>query len=170
MYDILDDIFDNDGSSAEKIKIKKLHKRLYDQQYRKINKNKKNSGQRRWRLNNIDKEKDKQLRYKYNITLDMKKSMYAYQNGKCGGCGEAKELNELQIDHCNETLILRGLLCYSCNRGLGSLKHSTRILLGCLQYLNNVPAQKLFYGHKIPKRMLSMKEKGYKLVHKKVLV
>lgn len=43
------------------------------------------------------------------------------QKGKCGICGKSakREKRKLALDHDHNTLIVRGLLCYSCNSKLG---------------------------------------------------
>lgn len=40
------------------------------------------------------------------------------------------------IDHCHETGKIRGVLCVSCNSGIGSLGDTTKGVKQALEYLN----------------------------------
>jgi Recombination endonuclease VII len=53
----------------------------------------------------------------YGLTLDDWDRMLIEQLGCCAICNEA--VLELHVDHCHESDIVRGLLCTSCNNGLG---------------------------------------------------
>lgn len=67
-----------------------------------------------------DHNKDYMLRYTYGITLEQYNSLPQ----ECGICGrndhDGRGL-KLSVDHCHTTGKVRGLLCNSCNRGLGLL-------------------------------------------------
>lgn len=69
--------------------------------------------------------------YEYSLLLEA-------QEGKCAICGVAhgnKNGERLVIDHCHDTGAVRGLLCHSCNRGLGMLRDSAVLLQAALNYL-----------------------------------
>jgi hypothetical protein len=51
----------------------------------------------------------------------------------CGAPGSSKKRNS--IDHDHETAQVRGLLCDSCNLGLGKFKDSPELLQRAIQYL-----------------------------------
>lgn len=80
--------------------------------------------------------RDYSLRSKYNITLEQYEKLLANQNGVCALCGLTetaidkyhKEIKSLAVDHCHETGKVRGLLCSSCNIGIGNLKHNPELL------------------------------------------
>ena len=59
------------------------------------------------------------------------------QNGRCAICGvpEYELPSRLYIDHDHETGKVRGLLCPSCNTGLGHLKDDPEVLLRACIYL-----------------------------------
>jgi len=64
------------------------------------------------------------------------------QNGRCAICGAPDghrscrgKKCRLAIDHDHRTGAIRGLLCNSCNRGLGRFKDSIAILESALRYL-----------------------------------
>lgn len=59
------------------------------------------------------------------------------QNNACAICGITTEENgkKLVVDHNHETLQVRGLLCQSCNSGLGFFKDSPTRLSIAIEYL-----------------------------------
>lgn len=63
----------------------------------------------------------------YDTLLDL-------QNGICAICDRPSKLH---IDHDHATGKVRGLLCRSCNHGLGNFKDDTTILVSAIKYLNN---------------------------------
>ncbi len=83
---------------------------------------------------------------KYKITTPERDSLLAKQNYKCKIC--SKEISfkpsvkdktnkdNANVDHCHKTNVIRGILCTSCNRGLGLLQDSTTILNQAIKYLN----------------------------------
>ena len=77
---------------------------------------------------------------RYGITIDDYNLMYAEQNGCCKICGiHALEMTDaksfLSVDHCHETGEVRGLLCDSCNMGLGKFYDNIDNLLSAVEYL-----------------------------------
>lgn len=74
---------------------------------------------------------------KYNLSFQEYKTLYAEQNGKCAICRKAeRELKaSLHIDHCHESGKVRGLLCSSCNQGLGYFKDNIELLQDAMNYL-----------------------------------
>ena len=59
------------------------------------------------------------------------------QNNCCAICGKSQnnENRRFAIDHCHKTGKIRGLLCYTCNNGLGSFKDNVIFLLNAINYL-----------------------------------
>jgi hypothetical protein len=58
------------------------------------------------------------------------------QDGKCGGCARADDGEKrFAIDHDHVTGEVRGLLCETCNIGLGYLKDNPQTLQRLLDYL-----------------------------------
>lgn len=75
---------------------------------------------------------------KYGVTPDAWKAMFDKQGGRCAGCSKlfGKSRTELPcIDHDHETMEFRGLLCHSCNRGIGLLKENVTTLQNLILYL-----------------------------------
>lgn len=79
-----------------------------------------------------------QLYRNYGITLDDYDRMYEKQNGVCAICNLpqlSKRNTRLCVDHDHDTGEVRGLLCDSCNRGIGLLKDDPRLLERAAQYI-----------------------------------
>lgn len=80
---------------------------------------------------------------RYGLTPDEYQEIYARQKGRCAICTEEETAlsyqkncpQRLAIDHNHTTQKVRGLLCFSCNRGIGYLKDSTGLLIAALMYL-----------------------------------
>ena len=75
---------------------------------------------------------------KYGITEDDYNNLFVKQNGKCAICGKHQSEIEiaLLIDHCHKTGKVRGLLCSSCNFGIGHLNDDIENLKCAILYLN----------------------------------
>jgi len=68
--------------------------------------------------------------------------LFEKQDGKCAICGVTEghrsrygRVCRLAVDHDQRTGKVRGLLCNSCNRGLGRFKDSIKTLEAALRYL-----------------------------------
>lgn len=92
-----------------------------------------------WRDANPEKIADHrsraQILYYHGITIDEYEGMVESQNGCCSICQQVPT-RRLQVDHDHKTGEIRGLLCMNCNRGLGYLKDSPKVLAAALEYLN----------------------------------
>lgn len=76
------------------------------------------------------------LKSKYGITPGQYEEMLVSQGGVCAICGShpiAEQL--LSVDHCHTTGKVRGLLCQSCNIGIGHFEDSPSILEKAISYL-----------------------------------
>lgn len=77
----------------------------------------------------------------YGIGVKEWRAMHEDQAGLCAIClGEGFHMREdhqqkLMVDHCHDTGQVRGLLCHNCNRALGLLQDSKRIVKRVLEYL-----------------------------------
>lgn len=81
-----------------------------------------------------------QIRFrKYGIGAMEYAALLASQNGACAICKRTasgrKDSTELCVDHCHTSNEIRGLLCHSCNRGLGLLQESEDVLEQAVAYL-----------------------------------
>ncbi len=60
-----------------------------------------------------------------------------FGSGKhCMICGKVSSIKKAHaVDHCHVTGKIRGILCYSCNVGLGCFKDSDELLRSALRYI-----------------------------------
>ena len=76
------------------------------------------------------------LRMKYGISVDEYERMLAEQIGRCAICGKQPDSRRrLAVDHDHLTGALRGLLCTSCNTGIGHLRDDAERLRLAHDYL-----------------------------------
>lgn len=79
----------------------------------------------------------KQLNISRKELIKVYDKLFRLQNGKCAICN--KSVNKLDsrlcIDHNHETLEIRGLLCSSCNFGIGYFKEDISLLKQWIAYL-----------------------------------
>lgn len=88
-------------------------------------------------------QRQKINRTKYGITSERVAEMLKEQDGKCAICGNVEHWRHplsgrgqpLSVDHNHETGDVRGLLCNSCNRGLGLFGDSPERLRAAAAYL-----------------------------------
>ena len=73
---------------------------------------------------------------RYGISAEEFETLWDKQNGACAVCGTSFNDNEYRIDHDHDTGKVRGLLCVSCNAGIGLLKDSPKVLLNAVKYLH----------------------------------
>ena len=84
----------------------------------------------------------KTLTYRYGISNEDYDSFMHTQKGVCAICGTATPTENhdetrpnLYVDHCHTSGAVRGLLCSSCNTGLGLFKDNPERLKAAIQYL-----------------------------------
>ena len=94
---------------------------------------KRNKYSRQWRKDNPRKTKSTDLKKKYGISIEDYEILLKTQNNTCAIC--SSELNNPCVDHCHETKQIRGLLCRSCNLGLGNFRDKTEVLNKAIKYL-----------------------------------
>ncbi len=67
--------------------------------------------------------------------------LFEKQKGCCAICGTTDSghnvTNHLLVDHDHSTGKVRGLLCSSCNLGIGKFKDDTNLLATAINYLTN---------------------------------
>lgn len=73
----------------------------------------------------------------HGITWEEYSAMLEKQGGGCAICGgqNTKRKKILCVDHDHDTGKIRGLLCDSCNRGLGMLGDSLSHIMNVVKYL-----------------------------------
>lgn len=79
-----------------------------------------------------------QLKKLYDITPEEYDKLLEKQEGVCAICLQPNfsKKGYLSVDHDHNTGFVRGLLCRSCNMGIGKLKDDTKILKSAIFYLD----------------------------------
>lgn len=96
----------------------------YQKEYRKTDK---------WKNSNLKRRLDM-----YKLSHESYEIFLEEQNYSCAICKtHISELSRstLDIDHDHNTGIVRGLLCNSCNRGLGLFKDNVSLIMSAVKYL-----------------------------------
>lgn len=91
------------------------------------------------------KYKNSALKNKYGITYQEYEFLEKQQGFKCKICGLPEtskntkygKIMSLAVDHCHKTNKVRGLLCGSCNTGLGKFKEDQELLEKASNYLKD---------------------------------
>ena len=80
----------------------------------------------------------------FKITLEEYNQILENQNGVCAICGREEtmeysngRIKQLAVDHDHKTGKVRGLLCNSCNRGLGLFMDSSLYLKNAINYFDD---------------------------------
>ena len=86
-----------------------------------------------------EKYKEYAFKKKYGITKEDYNIMFNEQNGCCKICSKHQsELSAtLAVDHNHLTGDVRGLLCGSCNRGIGLLQDDVGLLKAAIKYIED---------------------------------
>lgn len=81
------------------------------------------------------------LKQQYSITLDEYDELLEKQEHCCAICGIHSSManlgggNHLAVDHNHDTGQIRGLLCATCNTGIGKFKESVATLQSAINYI-----------------------------------
>lgn len=111
------------------------------------------AGTQRWQRDNPDRvkeyrtkrnarpeikrqQRDAYYRRTYGISADEYDAMLREQHGLCAICGSRpSKVAQMHVDHDHEHGHIRGLLCSTCNQGLGQFKEQPSLLLRAIVYL-----------------------------------
>lgn len=83
----------------------------------------------------------KSLVYRFGMTTDDFKLLLSNQGGGCAVCGQKIGMRKngrhmrLCVDHCHDTGKVRGILCNSCNNGIGRFRDNPVLLRKAADYL-----------------------------------
>lgn len=96
-----------------------------------------NESAKRWNRANPERVKEIQrarnLR-RYGLTIEQYEDMCERQDWRCLICESDEQ--DLYVDHDHDTNTVRGLICNSCNRGIGLLKDNPAVLERAAQYVS----------------------------------
>jgi Recombination endonuclease VII len=97
---------------------------------------------RSWRASNKEHRAAYHREYKFGLTQEQYDAMLVDQDFKCAVCrtDDPGLKRGWSVDHCHATNKVRGLLCNSCNLGLGQFRDNPSIIASAISYLirNNV--------------------------------
>ena len=111
--------------------VKSHQKRKHDENYKA--KNRKRASV--WFKRNPERARENGLK-KYGIDVAHYEALLISQDRCCAICrGQNTNKKALAVDHCHKTGKVRGLLCNSCNRGIGMLGDSSWRLRLAAEYL-----------------------------------
>jgi hypothetical protein len=74
---------------------------------------------------------------KYGLSVEDYMNLQRAQNFTCALCSteDPGGVGDFHVDHCHETGVVRGLLCYHCNTGLGKFKDNPEVLRRAATYI-----------------------------------
>lgn len=79
-------------------------------------------------------ERRKKLRLRYGPQADVHQAVQLRrQKNLCAIC--LRRMKKKCLDHCHVTNVLRGVLCDTCNTGLGMFKENPKFLRRAVEYL-----------------------------------
>lgn len=88
------------------------------------------------------------IKKEYGLTQEQYYAMLASQDNCCGVCRNAIiDEKKSHVDHNHATGKVRGILCGTCNQGIGLLKESVSLMQKAIVYLNT-------HGHANPNPFL----------------
>jgi hypothetical protein len=92
---------------------------------------------RRYRTENAEEIRLRRLAQRYGITVEWLEERLPLGCAICGVAdGEGSGVkNRLHVDHDHATGVARGLLCHSCNTGIGSLRDDPKLVIAAVRYL-----------------------------------
>jgi hypothetical protein len=76
----------------------------------------------------------------FSLTVDEYEAIVAYQDGLCAICKRPPLNNRLAVDHAHASGLVRGALCWSCNKTLGFLREDIARMEAAISYLTDPPA------------------------------
>lgn len=86
-------------------------------------------------LRKSDHWRSRNLKVKFNLTVQEYDLMLNNQSGVCKICGRPPKSKRLAVDHDHETGEIRGLLCGPCNTALGHVELTSNFSRKALIYL-----------------------------------
>ena len=91
-----------------------------------------------WRKTTLAERREDNITARYGMIVDAYEALNQAQNGRCAICGGLPKGNRskrLYIDHDHATGRIRGLLCITCNSGLGQFQDKISLMETAIAYL-----------------------------------
>lgn len=95
----------------------------------------------------------KHLKKFYGITLEIYDELLRQQGGVCAICRMPPDGRQFGVDHCHATNQVRGILCGSCNNGLGLFRDNIKSLTRAALYLHRSQMNKELPGASLDKTL-----------------
>lgn len=90
------------------------------------------------RVTHLRQRQSSRLRKLYTITIEDYEVMLESQDGMCAICkGHERTGTLFSVDHDHSTGVIRGLLCRSCNSGIGFFKDDIVRVQAAVDYLRS---------------------------------
>ena len=93
----------------------------------------------RWKkyIRSPKESKEYKLKYFFNLSYNDWELLKIKQNNSCAICNKSQDTltKTMAVDHDHNTGKIRGLLCDSCNLGLGKFQDNIEILENALKYM-----------------------------------
>lgn len=105
----------------------------------------------------IEQSSWRNLQKAYGITQEQYENLLASQGGGCAICGttRADGGKRLPVDHCHDSMDVRGILCEECNTLLGRIESQPGWIDKTKAYLADPPAPKI-----VPAKCLRIQPTG----------
>ena len=122
-----------------KVKCSKCKNEYQREQYRNTVGLRRAQHRERYKKNRAQILRDWRIR-KYGITRERLDEMILAQQGRCAICDQTSSGRALDIDHCHDSGVVRGLLCTACNLGLSKFADDPMRLRRAADYLDSATA------------------------------
>jgi hypothetical protein len=108
-----------------------------------VNSNYNPSTQKKYQKKYKRRQTNWRLEKRYGISVDFFEKLLFSQGHRCAIClihieehkaNKTKDVN-FAVDHCHSTGLIRGLLCYKCNMGLGYFNDNPELTQSATNYL-----------------------------------
>lgn len=85
-----------------------------------------------------ERSRASQLKFRYGLSVEDYTALLESQNSCCAVCSTPQPggMGSWHVDHCHDTGRIRGLLCSTCNVGIGMFKDSPDLLAAAVAYLS----------------------------------
>jgi hypothetical protein len=91
---------------------------------------------RQYRVDHAQQFREGHLRRVFDLTGAQYQALLDAQGGGCALCGRAPRAGRsLHVDHSHKTGVIRGLLCFRCNVGIGHFREDTLRMADAIVYL-----------------------------------
>jgi len=107
-------------------------RRAHSRRYYAENKDAITAKKLQWQKRHPERRKSYHRKYLYGLSHEEYTRILGRQNGLCALCDS---VGPLTVDHCHDTGRVRGLLCYSCNTGIGRFGDNPERLTKAIRYL-----------------------------------